>query len=227
MNARKCYQAFFYLLLVLAAITVVWQFWMLGKEQKKEEQIWKICAQSLDGEIPEEMLLTMQEFPGLEKIQTVLEAEVTVSVDGYTMQAVIQGVDFTTFPLNAVKSAGKKQMGLSPLLAVGEDVFSQLQDLDGRGITVRQKDLLLEHITDLKAKIKLNGEERRGDEGEFLAVVKESGIFMEKVQMQQWLSSKEMETKTGKVYLEIKGEQEAVQAESSLQKAGLEVRREK
>lgn len=155
MSRKKTYLGLFFPVLLLAAGVIFRQIYMMGKELKQENQRWDLTAESVSGEISEEILQTMCTFPGLEDIWTVIQAEVTVRIDDYSVMTTVQGVDLSEYPLEVVQSFGKKSMGMGPLLAVGEDFFDQLQDRNGEKISGRQKKILMENLEEIKVEMSL------------------------------------------------------------------------
>ena len=65
-----------------------------------------------------------EEISGVERLWTVLETEISVSVKEYRGSSSLQGVDLKDYPLTVIQSAGKKNLGNIPLLAVGDRFFS-------------------------------------------------------------------------------------------------------
>lgn len=214
-----------------AFVFLLWQGKHLVTEAKMEQQIWQVWAELSQGEITEEMLKSMKKFSGVERLWTVLETEVTVSVKEYTGSSSLQGVALADYPLTVIQSAGEKNLGNTPLLAAGEDFFQQLQDAGENPVSKRQQATLKENLSSLEAKIQVlsEGESEEGAEstsGEFLGVVKESGLYMEQEQMRQWLKEQGIHPRLGKVCLKIRGKTNAEQAEKSLTQAGFTVEKE-
>lgn len=247
MSRRKTYLSLFFPVLFLAASIILRQIYVMGREWKLEKQSWNLMAESTTGEISEETLKTMCMFPGLEEIWPVISAQAGVKIEGYSASAEIRGVDLSGYPLEIVQSSGKKSMGMSPLLAAGEDFFDGMQDRNGGKISDRQKKILLENYGEMKAEVSLNsefggamtdagrtaeGESMAGGEtgtgnsdanpdmGEFLGIVKGDGLYMEQEQMKRWLEAKGIRPRVTKVCMRICGKKRAEQARSDLEKAG-------
>lgn len=177
-----------------AFLFLLWQGKNLVMEEKEEQQIWQVWAELPEGEITEKILKSMKKFPGVERLWTVLETEISVSVKEYRGSSSLQGVDLKDYPLTVIQSAGKKNLGNIPLLAVGEDFFQQLQDVGENPVSKRQQVILRENLSSLVVEIQVLPEGEQEEEaesipGEFLGVVKERGIYMEQEQMRQWLEN--------------------------------------
>lgn len=223
----------FGILLLPVFLAIVWLLWLLGgmiKEGKKAENLWLVEAESPQGDIPETALADMEKIQGLEKAWMVLEKEVRIQVEDYYLDTTIQGVDFDTFPLTVVESAGKKNQGTMPLLAVGEGFFSELKDDREKPASKRQREILRKNLETLEIKLQISSEEeeegfsQKGEtSGEILGLVKENGFYMETEQMNQWLNAQGTSGERKKVLLQIRGDHRAKQAENSLIKAGFQV----
>lgn len=174
----------------------------------------------------------MKKFPGVERLWTVLETEISVSVKEYRGSFSLQGVDLKDYPLTVIQSAGKKNLGNIPLLAVGEDFFQQLQDVGENPVSKRQQVVLRENLSSLVVEIQVLPEGEQEEEaesipGEFLGVVKERGIYMEQEQMRQCLENQGIHPRLGKICLKIRGKTNVKQAEQSLAQAGFTVEKER
>lgn len=215
-----------------AALFLLWQGKNLVMEEKEEQQVWQVWAELPEGEITEKMLKSMKKFPGVERLWTVLETEISVSVKEYRGSFSLQGVDLKDYPLTVIQSAGKKNLGNIPLLAVGEDFFQQLQDVGENPVSKRQQVVLRENLSSLVVEIQVLPEGEQEEEaesipGEFLGVVKERGIYMEQEQMRQCLENQGIHPRLGKICLKIRGKTNAEQAEQSLAQAGFTVEKER
>ncbi|MFR3185306.1 MAG: hypothetical protein ACLTVV_12500 [Ruminococcus sp.] len=211
-----------------AALFLLWQGKNLVMEEKEEQQVWQVWAELPEGEITEKMLKSMKKFPGVERLWTVLETEISVSVKEYRGSFSLQGVDLKDYPLTVIQSAGKKNLGNIPLLAVGEDFFQQLQDVGENPVSKRQQVVLRENLSSLVVEIQVLPEGEQEEEaesipGEFLGVVKERGIYMEQEQMRQCLENQGIHPRLGKICLKIRGKTNVKQAEQSLAQAGFTV----
>lgn len=215
-----------------AALFLLWQGKNLVMEEKEEQQVWQVWAELSEGEITEKMLKSMKKFPGVERLWTVLETEISVSVKEYRGSFSLQGVDLKDYPLTVIQSAGKKNLGNIPLLAVGEDFFQQLQDVGENPVSKRQQVVLRENLSSLVVEIQVLPEGEQEEEaesipGEFLGVVKERGIYMEQEQMRQCLENQGIHPRLGKICLKIRGKTNVKQAEQSLAQAGFTVEKER
>lgn len=215
-----------------AALFLLWQGKNLVMEEKEEQQVWQVWAELPEGEITEKMLKSMKKFPGVERLWTVLETEISVSVKEYRGSSSLQGVDLKDYPLTVIQSAGKKNLGNIPLLAVGEDFFQQLQDVGENPVSKRQQVILRENLSSLVVEIQVLPEGEQEEEaesipGEFLGVVKERGIYMEQEQMRQCLENQGIHPRLGKICLKIRGKTNVKQAEQSLAQAGFTVEKER
>lgn len=215
-----------------AALFLLWQGKNLVMEEKEEQQVWQVWAELPEGEITEKMLKSMKKFPGVERLWTVLETEMSVSVKEYRGSFSLQGVDLKDYPLTVIQSAGKKNLGNIPLLAVGEDFFQQLQDVGENPVSKRQQVVLRENLSSLVVEIQVLPEGEQEEEaesipGEFLGVVKERGIYMEQEQMRQCLENQGIHPRLGKICLKIRGKTNVKQAEQSLAQAGFTVEKER
>ena len=210
----------------------LWQGKNLVMEEKEERQIWQVWAELPEGEITEKILKSMKKFPGVERLWTVLETEISVSAKEYRGSSSLQGVDLKDYPLTVIQSAGKKNLGNIPLLAVGEDFFQQLQDVGENPVSKRQQVILRENLSSLVVEIQVLPEGEQEEEaesipGEFLGVVKERGIYMEQEQMRQWLENQGIHPRLRKICLKIRGKTNVKQAEQSLAQAGFTVEKER
>lgn len=215
-----------------AALFLLWQGKNLVMEEKEEQQVWQVWAELPEGEITEKMLKSMKKSPGVERLWTVLETEISVSVKEYRGSFSLQGVDLKDYPLTVIQSAGKKNLGNIPLLAVGEDFFQQLQDVGENPVSKRQQVVLRENLSSLVVEIQVLPEGEQEEEaesipGEFLGVVKERGIYMEQEQMRQCLENQGIHPRLGKICLKIRGKTNVKQAEQSLAQAGFTVEKER
>lgn len=215
-----------------AALFLLWQGKNLVMEEKEEQQVWQVWAELPEGEITEKMLKSMKKFPGVERLWTVLETEISVSVKEYRGSFSLQGVDLKDYPLTVIQSAGKKNLGNIPLLAVGEVFFQQLQDVGENPVSKRQQVVLRENLSSLVVEIQVLPEGEQEEEaesipGEFLGVVKERGIYMEQEQMRQCLENQGIHPRLGKICLKIRGKTNVKQAEQSLAQAGFTVEKER
>lgn len=215
-----------------AALFLLWQGKNLVMEEKEEQQVWQVWAELPEGEITEKMLKSMKKFPGVERLWTVLETEISVSVKEYRGSFSLQGVDLKDYPLTVIQSAGKKNLGNIPLLAVGEDFFQQLQDVGENPVSKRQQVVLRENLSSLVVEIQVLPEGEQEEEaesipGEFLGVLKERGIYMEQEQMRQCLENQGIHPRLGKICLKIRGKTNVKQAEQSLAQAGFTVEKER
>lgn len=214
-----------------AFVFLQWQGKNLVMEEKEEQQVWKVWAELPEGEITEKMLKSIKKVPGVEHLWTVLETEISVSVKEYRGNSSLQGVDLKDYPLTVIQSAGEKNLGNTPLLAVGEDFFQQLQDVGENPVSKRQQVVLRENLSSLVVEIQVLPEGEQEEEaesipGEFLGVVKERGIYMEQEQMRQWLENQGIHPRLGKICLKICGKTNVKQAEQSLAQAGFTVEKE-
>lgn len=215
-----------------AFLFLLWQGKNLVMEEKEEQQIWQVWAELPEGEITEKILKSMKKFPGVERLWTVLDTEISVSVKEYRGSSSLQGVDLKDYPLTVIQSAGKKNLGNIPLLAVGEDFFQQLQDVGENPVSKRQQVILRENLSSLVVEIQVLPEGEQEEEaesipGEFLGVVKERGIYMEQEQMRQWLENQGIHPRLRKICLKIRGKTNVKQAEQSLAQAGFTVEKER
>lgn len=211
-----------------AFVFLLWQGQRLVTEKKMEQQVWQMKAELSQGEITEAMVKSMKKFPGAERLWMILETEVEVSVKEYKGSFSLEGVELEDYPLTVLQSTGEKTLGNKPLLAVGEDFFQQLLDAGENPVSKRQQAALKENLSSLEAEIQVlsegdGEEETESTAGEFLGVVKESGLYMEWEQMQSWLKDQGIHPRLGKVCLEIHGKTNAEQAEKSLTQAGFTV----
>lgn len=218
MKHKRSYVALFFPMLFLLGAVILSQLWELGREEKKHRQCWEICVQSPDGEISEELLQKLQEFPGLEHMQALLRTEVRVTIGKYHSTVMLQGMDFSQPKLEILQSAGKKQMGEVPLLVAGERFFAELSDENEKTITQRQGELLRQNLKELKAEIKPAQAENTGETGEFLALVKADGLYMEETQMRQWLKRQGISPGISAVSMEVRGEEQKIK--NTLETAG-------
>lgn len=229
MKNKKRFATLF-LPLFLAVSLLVWLVGDIIKEEKKTENLWLVEAESVQRDIPETVLTDMETMKGLEKAWIILEKEVRVQVENYYLDTTIQGVDLETFPLTVVASAGKKNQGTIPLLAVGEDFFSELKDDREKSVSKRQREILRENLDTLELKLEISSGEKEEEfsqkeetSGEILGLVKGNGFYMETEQMKQWLNAQGTSGERKKVLLQIRGDHRAKQAENSLTKAGFQV----
>ncbi len=124
-----------------------------------------------------------------------------------------------------------------PLLAVGKDIFSNLQDESGKPCGERQRELFWQTLGELEPEIALadggteeeglaepEREQREGTRGEFLAAVEEDGIYMDQEQMKNWLNGQGVSWSIRAVCLKIQSREYAQLARDALEKAGYTVK---
>lgn len=148
-----------------------------------------------------------------------------VEIEQWSTEAFLYGVDMEAYPLTVQKSAGEKRAGNTLLLAVGEDFFPSLYDTEQQKISSRRQQLLIQELPRLRCSISIKEQEKdsRESPGEFLGIVKESGLYMEQEDMKRWLSENKKEAKTKGICMLIKGKSHAKKAEKILEQAGFAV----
>lgn len=193
---KRSYLRWFAAAAVFPLLAAVWLLLGLVKEQMEAEKTWLVTGEVRDREISSRELKTMQDFPGLEQLWTVIREETVLALDGFQVSADLSGVDLESYPLTVIRSGGEKYRGKKPLLAVGKDIFSNLQDESGKPCGERQRELFWQTLGELEPEIALAGggteeeglaepekEQREGTRGEFLASVEGEGIYMDQEQM--------------------------------------------
>ncbi|MCD7763846.1 MAG: hypothetical protein LUI14_11765 [Lachnospiraceae bacterium] len=222
--------------IVSALIFLLAQF---ALEQWQEQQTYILSARLSSQEITTELCTSMGRFAGLEKLWTVIEAEVTLTAGDWQISTTLMGVDLDTFPVTLVRSAGEKQLGSTPLLLAGEELFTMMTDANGTAITARQSKILSESIDSLTAQIVPEDSDIAGspvtsgnsggsgytsaDTAEFLGLVSGNGLYMDADQMRTWLADHGSTASVHLVWLRIKGKSNAETAEKSLTDAGFQV----
>lgn len=144
----------FALLSLLAALTALFVSLIQSVQSQK-----KICQSIISlGKYEYNALLLEQaeKISGLRSITPVCEASVTLKTDGYTMDAVLIGVDISELLMN-VKDAQEAALGNVPALLIGEKSLSGLRDANGNTASEKKQREILENYRELTWEYCLSG----------------------------------------------------------------------
>lgn len=181
--------------------------------------MYLLTAEVPVGEISREALEEMQEFPGFCRMWMSLTEEVEISVENYKSGGKLEGVDLISYPLKIMKSGGQKALGTKPLLVIGEDFLKGMTDQNGRTISARQAEKLLENMETLTPKLKIDGEEEE-KESEVLGIAEGGGVYVDAAQMRTWVSGEDASVGISRVCMEIRGKSHGLSAGKTLEDAG-------
>lgn len=235
------------LLLFCSIVLILFLFWQILTEQKKEQKPVRMMASLPSGTITNDLFLEIQKLPGLRRCWVVYSAQTEIKIGSFQTSAEILGVDLSTWPLKITKSAGEKRQGTSPLIVAGEDLFQTLMDEYGTAITKRQAQVFQEKIETLDVEVTFLfssedtpfsadapadalientvSEDKAPSSftGSFLALAEGDKLYMDAVQMKELMKSCRLSTDASCVYLEIVGMRNADRVRKSLEKAGFVV----
>lgn len=199
--------------------------WIAGsflKEEMEQKQIWILTAQRDERKIQKEEFQAMEKFPKVSRIWTIMEAEGEIAVEGYRQPVKIKGVDLKDYPLTVIKSAGKKEMRDTFLLAAGEGFFDSFTDRWEKKISQRQSRLLEQNLPGGRFILK-TGEGENLQWVEFAGIVKETGVYMDQKQLRRWLIQKGIQPEINGVCMQVQGKEEVRKVQDSFEKAGFHV----
>lgn len=144
----------FALLSLLAALTALFVSLVQSVQSQK-----KICQSTISlgkYEYNASFLEQAKKISGLRSITPVCEVSVTLKTDGYTMDAVLIGVDISELLMN-VKDAQETALGNVPALLIGEKSLSGLTDANGNTASEKKQREILENYRELTWEYCLSG----------------------------------------------------------------------
>lgn len=136
----------FALLSLLAALTALFVSLVQSVQSQK-----KICQSTIPlgkYEYNASFLEQAKKISGLRSITPVCEVSVALKTDGYTMDAVLIGVDISELLMN-VKDAQETALGNVPALLIGEKSLSGLRDANGNTASEKKQREILENYREL------------------------------------------------------------------------------
>lgn len=181
--------------------------------------MYLLTAEVPVGEISGEVLEEIQEFSGFCRMWMSLTEEVEISVEDYKSGGKLEGVDLISYPMKIIKSGGQKVLGTKPRLVLGEDFLKGMTDKNGRKISARQAEKLMENVEVLTPKLKIDGEKEE-KESEVLGIAEGGGVYADAVQMRTWLSGEEGSAGISRICMEIRGKSHVSSARECLEEAG-------
>lgn len=141
------------ILFVCGLLLILFLFWQIPIEQKKEQEPVRMMAALPSESIPDDVLLDIQNFPGLLCCRAAYSVQAEIKIGNFQTSAEILGVDLSAWPLKLTKSAGAKRRGSAPLIVAGEEFFQNLTDEYGTAVTKRQSQIFQEKIGTLDVEI--------------------------------------------------------------------------
>lgn len=144
----------FALLSLLAALTALFVSLIQSVQSQK-----KICQSIIPlgkYEYNASFLEQAEKISGLRSITPVCEVSVTLKTDGYTMDAVLIGMDISALLMN-VKDAQEAALGNAPVLLIGEKSLSGLTDANGNTASEKKQREILENYRELTWEYCLSG----------------------------------------------------------------------
>lgn len=211
----------FYRVVVLMAALCAGLFFLAGKatEYWKEERMYGFEIQSqqdLTAEIVEEFR-KLSGICGFAPKDTVM---VTVSLESYTMEAAICGMEFGREGMPFLDAKQNVMLGNVPKLLIGEEAFSFFTDKNGYAPLKSQIEKWKENYKSLA--LILTDEKGVERKGEISGIVKQPDdkIYMDKKQMYE-IFGKELHKNGG--YMKIYGFRNMKKAKGRLEEAGFHV----
>lgn len=144
----------FALLSLLAALAVL--FGSLVQSVQSQKKLCQSVVPLGKYEYNASFLEQAEKIPGLRSVTPVCEVAVCLRADGYTMDAVLVGVD-TSELLMRVKDAQEVMLGTVPVLLIGEKSLSHLTDANGNTASEKKQKELLENYRELTWEYRLIG----------------------------------------------------------------------
>lgn len=207
----------YYKIIVWTVVCCAGLFFLAGRVKAywKEERLYGFSIQS-ERDLTAEIAAEFSKLAGMIKFEPKEVVSVTISLDSYTMEAVLTGVEFQSTAMRFSSAEQNVMLGNVPKLLVGEEVFSSFTDKNGNTPFKSQTDKWKENYRSLVLTVTDgNGVERKG---KISGIVKQDNhIYMDKQQMYE-VFGKEVHTMGG--YMEIYGYKNTKKAKKLLEQAG-------
>lgn len=188
----------------------------VGKIWYMEQKIYDFTITS-ETEITEKTVSELENIKGIRRFEPVESVNVTIELDGYTLQTELRGVDIEEYPLTWKKAEETFNMGNTPVLFFGESSFSGFVDRNQNSPGKSEIENWIENYQELSLKITDEKGEIRNAKVAGILEVPENVICIEKSQMEEvW--KKDFQVKEG--YMEIYGNQNMKEAKKLLENAG-------
>lgn len=211
----------FYRVIVLMAALCAGLFFLAGKatEYWKEERVYGFDIQSqqdLTAEIVEEF----RKLSGICGFTPKDTVRVTVSLESYTMEAELYGVEFEREYMPFLVVQQNVMLGNVPKFLIGEEAFSLFTDNNGYAPLKSQIEKWKENFKSLV--LLITDEKGMERKGEISGIIKQPDdkIYMDKKQMYE-IFGKELHKNGG--YMRIYGFQNMKKAKERLEQAGFHV----
>lgn len=189
------------------------------KDYQREHKLYNFTIQS-GKELTGEDAAELKNISGLVRFEPVSSAAVTLKLDGYTLEARLEGVDLESYPLDWKKAEGTISLGNTAVLFLGEDVFQEFTDKHGFFPDKGQIRKWKENYRDLN--VEILDQPGHATKGRVSGILKspEKMVCMDKAQMEE-IFQKSCKITGG--YMEVYGHQNMEQAKNALESGGLAV----
>ena len=208
----------FYRDIVWIVVTCIVVFFVAvkGEAYWKEEKMYGFQLQS-ERDLTEEIVEEFRKLSGICRFEPTDTVSVMISLDSYTKEAVLVGVEFGKEAIRFSSVEKSVLLGNVPELLIGEDVFSSFLDKNGYAPQKSQTDKWKENYRSLELTIiDEKGVERKGRIGGIVEQP-ENKIYMDKQQMHEVFGNG-VHTMGG--YMEIYGYQNTKKAKEIFEQAG-------
>ena len=168
-------------------------------------------------EITEKNVSELENIKGICRFEPVESVNVTIELEGYTLQTELKGLDIEEYPLKWERAQETFSMGNTPVLYMGENSFTGFMDRNQSSPGKSEIENWIENYQGLS--LKISDEKGRIKNAKIAGILKEPEniICMEQGQMEE-LWKRDFQVKEG--YMEISGYQNMKVAKKLLENAG-------
>ena len=207
-----------YRIIVWAGVAglAVWFFWGKLEAYWIEERIYGMRVFA-ERDLTEEILEEFQKLPGLCSFEPVWTVTVTVVLDSFSMEGVLEGVEMEKEEFRFSSFSKEVCFGNTLILLVGEEFFDSLADKDGNPPLKSQSDRWRAKFEELEVTVTdESGEERKAKIG---GILEEQGnrIFVDCGQMREAFGKK---TRVKGGYIQVFGQRNLKKTRKVLEGAG-------
>lgn len=196
-----------------------------AKEYAKEQKIYSFCIQA-DKDLTESIIEEFRKISGICSFVPSDTADVSITIENYTLQTEVMGFDFEEYPFkwekvpDGLKSHSKISMGNMPVLFFGSETFSLFADQRGYPPLKSQIEKWTEQYQ--KLNVTVTDESGREQKARICGILSKPGdkVCMDKNQMREVFGSC-LHTAGG--FMEIYGYTNMKKARGLLENAGFVV----
>lgn len=213
MRKRNIYKDIVFLAIGCAVIFLTIQavgFWF------RQQETYDVILQS-QTELTEDIVKEIGKIEGLYQFTPLLSGSVTVRLEEYTLEAALTGIDFEGYPLLWKSAQGQMVLGNTPFLFFGQETFASFADSNGNAPGKSRIAKWVENYQELELTVADESGKERGAKIGGIVEKPESGIFMERKQMQKIYGES---AKVSGGCAKVQGEQNAEKARELLSGAG-------